>query len=168
MALSSLMFYPADSSCFRYPELWFLLSRLRETILLSLGPHPLHHGQESVPRKRARPWGLPHELPAVRDHDLVMPVTCCCKTIASYFVRFYSCLWLKNNPVWFLHHRQPAVIVYFYLFSKYFLSVYNVGGIRNTGLNKWHDPCPQEVYSLWGKMDLKQIIIEINLWFKLW
>lgn len=111
---------------------------------------------------------LPHELPAVRDHDLVMPVTCCCKTMASYFAGFYSCLWLKNNSVWFLHHRQPVVIVYFYLFSKYFLSVYNVGGTRNTGLNKWHDPCPREVCSLWGKMDLKQIITEIKLWFKLW
>ena len=50
-----------------------------------------------------------------------------------FFVRFYSCLQLKNNPGWLPHHRQLAVFIYFYLSSKYFLSVYNVVGITNTG-----------------------------------
>ena len=50
-----------------------------------------------------------------------------------FFVRFDSCLQLKNNPGWLPHHRQLAVFIYFYLSSKYFLSVYNVGGITNTG-----------------------------------
>lgn len=94
----------------------------------------------------------PCECSSLNDHDLVMPGTCCWKTVASYFMIFCSYLWLED----ILHHRELPIVIYVYLSNKYLLSIYSVCGIRNTWLNKWHDLCPHEVYKLWEKRTLNK------------